>query len=886
MKRFVLLGIMSILGLGLCSAQESVVVHGKVVSDESKKPVSSGSVNLVNKDSLNLIAFESIDVGGVFELHIPGELPLNSLLLSIESLGYEQFLVGLDTLDLTKVNHFFLTPAIYLLDEVMIEDMPSVRQSVDTIAFDPRAYMDSSERTLEDILKKLPGVDVSEEGKISIGNKEIRQILLDGDDLSGSDYRVISQNLPIELVKRLEFVSNYVENTLLAGFDVPEALVLNVQLHEEKARKPSLNFDLGLGTAQNQVAALNSLAFWKRFKFINILQHQTLGDKTLPPLAKPWEGLQDVASTHPLVHGEVDPPAYSQPSIGIPSGFIPIRFNSTQWGLSRIHFKPSGKVKTLVEVAAHRDRASRFMEVERTFFVGQRSFGIEESYELESLRKDFHFQVKNQIYTGKKSNLTTFSIFSWKGDRSGSELALESNDLDINFNNRNFRQDHKLAWVRRFDSQNIMIVDGGFSSLGFGQSLLMESAKERPFLLRDPVSRVEQDLNLQMIHMNGNVRWIRKLNENLSFHNAFRYSFQRESFSPTAYSKQVVNADIKVKYRLARSLMAFVNLQSGLMNLKMEETMSPRTSQKSAYPYFNARALVGSRKLKYNWSLSYSFRQILPNLDQVNRGLFWTTYRTLSLGDSVIRIGHSHNIQGRIVYNLDLTNYNRFSSFAHVRLMMGNIPYQNFFVLDSTLLIEQWGEGDSRVRQAHINTGMEQYFSQIKTAFKIRPSFRYSVYNNQLDDEARVLHSYNVNLNFSLRTVTSTPFDIMLGGQTSWNHIQVSGQLTRSGVSSFSNSNYSDLMIHLPWNMEFVFRNEWLRIANHGQSPQNFTFQEFELEIPAWEKRNFKADFQLLGKNLANVTFYGLNSVTDYYAVSNRIRLRPRTFMLRLNVAF
>ena len=111
----------------------------------------------------------------------------------------------------------------------------------DTISYDAAQYNDVNTSTLQDLLKKMPGFRVDENGQIFFNGKEISKILIDGDDLSGNRYTALSRNLRASLVNQLQVVQRFQENRLMKGHVASDAIALNIKIHDEYTGRPTGN---------------------------------------------------------------------------------------------------------------------------------------------------------------------------------------------------------------------------------------------------------------------------------------------------------------------------------------------------------------------------------------------------------------------------------------------------------------------------------------------------------------------------------------------------------------------------------------------------------------------------------------------------------------------
>ena len=102
---------------------------------------------------------------------------------------------------------FKLEPRTTFLKEVVVqENRKPIRIKNDTIVYDPEKFKDGSEKVVEDLLKKLPGIKIEENGEIKFNGKSIKKMLLDGDDLFDSQYTVGSKNINVEMLDKVEAI--------------------------------------------------------------------------------------------------------------------------------------------------------------------------------------------------------------------------------------------------------------------------------------------------------------------------------------------------------------------------------------------------------------------------------------------------------------------------------------------------------------------------------------------------------------------------------------------------------------------------------------------------------------------------------------------------------
>src|SRR5690606_6537666 len=136
--------------------------------------------------------------------------------LKFSYLGYETKWVALHIPNEAAVivPDVFLNEKPLYLDEVIVRDQ-SVTVLEDTVRFKVEYFKTGNEKTVEDLLKKIPGVNVDSEGTIKIGNREIEKLMVDGDDLLEKGYRVLSKNMPAYPIAEVEVLKHFANNHLL-----------------------------------------------------------------------------------------------------------------------------------------------------------------------------------------------------------------------------------------------------------------------------------------------------------------------------------------------------------------------------------------------------------------------------------------------------------------------------------------------------------------------------------------------------------------------------------------------------------------------------------------------------------------------------------------------
>ena len=223
------------------SASAQVRVTGRVI-DLQNKPVSDVIVKLVSGSKT--LAFTSSNAQGVYSLEVKNA-PTGEVALQFTHISYEKESERVTLKEkVTKVD-ILLTPKAVSLKEVTVKPDP-LRQKGDTLSHNLASFLGKGDVTLEDGLKRLPGVAVSQNGGISYMGKPISQFNIEGLDMLGGKYNLATRNIPADYVTQVEIVRNH--HSRRVEKDVPSNEVsMNIRLSKKAKLKPFGQEEAGAG---------------------------------------------------------------------------------------------------------------------------------------------------------------------------------------------------------------------------------------------------------------------------------------------------------------------------------------------------------------------------------------------------------------------------------------------------------------------------------------------------------------------------------------------------------------------------------------------------------------------------------------------------------------
>ncbi|MCF6306366.1 MAG: carboxypeptidase-like regulatory domain-containing protein [Flavobacteriaceae bacterium] len=231
----------------LLSAQ-SIKVRG-TIKDSIGDPLELANVIATVKESGAIESYGITNYEGRFQLDLPVN---NTYILRASFLGYEtseiEIMVPENASDLQQ--NFTLNSKAAELDGVeIVYEMP-VTVRGDTIIYNADSFTNGTERKLGDVMKKLPGVEINEDGEIEVEGKTVTKVMVEGKDFFDGDSKLATKNIPADAVDKIEVLRNYNEVDQMRGLgNDQDNIAINIKLKDGKK-----NFWFGEVTAGGGVA--------------------------------------------------------------------------------------------------------------------------------------------------------------------------------------------------------------------------------------------------------------------------------------------------------------------------------------------------------------------------------------------------------------------------------------------------------------------------------------------------------------------------------------------------------------------------------------------------------------------------------------------------------
>ncbi|MDL2141399.1 carboxypeptidase-like regulatory domain-containing protein [Flavobacterium tructae] len=233
----------------LCVAQ--TVRFDGFIQDGKKNPLEMANVMAVNTATKAMDSYGITNDKGKFQLTLKSN---TSYSIKISYLGMKSKEIAISTQTANIAQNIVMDDAGIELEGVeIVREMP-VSIKGDTIVYNADSFKSGTEKKLEDVLKKLPGVEVNADGEIEVEGKKVSKLMVEGKDFFDGDTKLGVKNIPADAIDKIQVLRNYNEVKALKGLENDQDNVaMNIKLKEGKK-----NFWFGDVTAGIGVAELDS----------------------------------------------------------------------------------------------------------------------------------------------------------------------------------------------------------------------------------------------------------------------------------------------------------------------------------------------------------------------------------------------------------------------------------------------------------------------------------------------------------------------------------------------------------------------------------------------------------------------------------------------------
>ncbi|UOE49233.1 carboxypeptidase-like regulatory domain-containing protein [Mucilaginibacter sp. SMC90] len=248
-----------------------------IVKDSTGKPVPYATINLRNIAAGSIVTYTITDTRGSYILLLPANVPVSGLAVEVRCIGYKNQQKNIT--DFQAPVDFTLTASVNQLQAVVIKSSrPVLRTNGDTLSYKVSDFSSAQDRVIGDVIKKLPGITVAADGRISYNNKPISNLYIGGDNLLDDKYNIATGTIPNGVVDQVQVIQNHQPVKVLQNKVMSDDVALNLSIKKGAKLQMVGQESIGAGLPGNYDADMNAMMFKDKYKAINYLKGNNTGN--------------------------------------------------------------------------------------------------------------------------------------------------------------------------------------------------------------------------------------------------------------------------------------------------------------------------------------------------------------------------------------------------------------------------------------------------------------------------------------------------------------------------------------------------------------------------------------------------------------------------------
>ncbi|MDN3706782.1 DUF2012 domain-containing protein [Myroides ceti] len=877
----IVLLIMLLLGYNTLHSQ---TLQGVVVNEQN---TFLNNVSVILKSNENkTIAYRFTGADGSFSFT---DLEAKEYLLQCNSLGYEKQLITIDlSKEKTKKINIILIEKPEELQEVIIEVPVALKQKKDTVTYNVKSFLDGTEYTVEDLLKKLPGIQVDENGTIKVGNQEIEKIMVEGDDFFEKGYKILSKNMPVKPLKEVELLQNYSNNKHLKGIENSDKVALNLKLEDDAKRQWFGNFDAGYGVAsENRYTAYSNLMnFGKKDKYYFLTNLNNIGDDSTGDIS------HLIRSSNDFVVGDDQ---MAQQFLSLAPSTASLRDNRTNFNNAEMLslnsiFTLSAKSKLKAIAFLNTNEQNFYRNSYDWFSDGQTSFENKEDYFMRQKRLSAFGKLDLTHDFSKKSTLEVTTRYNYADNKDRSTINFNDNNLEERLKTTTNFVDSKILYTTKPSDKKVWILAGRFINEATPQNYTVNQFVYQDLFKRD-ADAVKQNSANTMHFYGFEAKYLDRRPKGHLLEFATGAEFRNDDLNTTFYlidNQAEIRPDdfqnnlkfqnysyytsLNYSYRLWNNFRIASSVKLNYLSQKIEGQQEVKKND----PFLLTPSLNFTWEInnKNKLQAGYNYNMKTNNLLNMYPNYLHTGFRNFTTGytDFVKFANHSSSL---------MYSFGNFSDRFFMSAMAG-YGFSDEYFSSQTILAQNYTVSTPIVLKdqsmIYYNLNTDYYFKPIKTNMKIVFGGTSSQYQNYVNEsDIRDITSTSINYGMELRSGFSGIFNYHFGTKWDYNKFETTNVFDYTNNRTFVNLNF-----RFSKKLYAVLQSERYYFGNLSQNKKDFYFSDLNIDY----RPNEKISLRFAVNNIFNTDTFVSYSLTDISISETNYKLIPRYALLRAEFRF
>ena len=610
---------------------QSIHISGKVIN-QNNEAIENVFVMLRYSDGGLIIAYTQTSATGLFELKKDlHEINPDSLELYFSHLGFAPQTRQISNIDELLIIE--LAETSIELKEVIVTNRNIILRS-DTVIYTVSAFSSIEDRTIGDVLRRMPGIEVLPSGQIRYQGQDLSKFYIEGSDLLGGRYGLATNNISHRNVLRVEILENHQPIRALQGLVFLEAPAMNLVLDEDAKSRWAGNIKAGVGIPDLWIAEAVAMKFNQATQTLNTYKGNNTGNES-------FESGQFILPDDllPVINSQLSTYIRVSPSVASDIGSSRSIFNKTNSLTSNSLVKIRDHLDLTFELIGKSDHRNSEYVSQTTYFLGNEHVTIEDNTENASnLTKSFIGAVRLKSNQERYYYNNHFEFSYDRGDPFINTVGSFANSQSAGIESRKFSN--------KFD----ILKRAGNNFFTFRSN--NEYAAKPQFLevVKDGQSPARENIGLSSFNSNniaGYAITIRKIRIQTQTGLLYQYRQIENERNEIAYS---LNTN-KLKLDFIPSLaLDFYDFRINLSGVLFFQNLSIENRMRQFYGFDPRLSFSWMPSSRFNASTSFSHSKIFPDENMFFHGNIMNNYRSLTTGYFDFSTGKNANFSTRMEY--------------------------------------------------------------------------------------------------------------------------------------------------------------------------------------------------------------------------------------------
>tara|TARA_R110001592_G_scaffold81093_13_gene240982 strand:- start:3648 stop:6386 length:2739 start_codon:yes stop_codon:yes gene_type:complete len=805
------------------SQTKKFTINGIVKSEDDQELLQSATVHLERIKDSSIVSYTITSEKGAFDL--TGETSDSKIKLIVSFIGFKPYMKIIEFKN-QNIGTLFLKNS-NLLDGVVIKSSAPITIKKDTLEFNVKSFKTKADANVEDLLKKLPGVEVDLEGNITVNGKSVNKILVNGKPFFGNDPTITTRNLTKDIIEKIQITDTRTNAEAFSGEDSDgENKTINLTIKKENNQGYFGKVAAGAGTNdRNEYAGM--ITRFKQSERIGILA----GGNNInsPGFSFGNQRLQFGGNSR---------------SFGGGQGIV----TSNNYGANYINsfgkiFEVSGDYFYKNSSSDNKSTSNRetFLSDGTSFFRSSENTSLNDS-DSHDASIDFEIEIDStfriDIETDFNKNLNTNRFNSQSETLNNSKTLTNDSKIGSIADSDRERFDNEINLTKKFGSKGAFVRVELTANLrktltdDFVKSETNIYGSNPDQIIRDQYSDgisdikelasqvtyrlpiIAKKLFLDVDYTLGNTKTTKKRST---------FDFDQTTNDYTSFSN-LLSTDFKYSDKISRPGVE-LEFKNEKWSVSTELAFNNRTLENRDYLRPETNLVREFNNLEYGFStryrkdrtsryrLRYNFRNATPGLSQLQPFRDESNPLNIITGNPALSPSTTHSIR------LGASNFNWQSRTGF--WSYGNISFTNDGVVANTII-----NPNTLIR--------ETSYANVDGFVSIRGGGSYSSTKKwedfgSLKTEFRIFGDYNKNINFNNGVQYSskiTSISPNIGFDFSWDEVvtirpsyTVSFSKNTYDIESFSNRNFTNHDLTVATSTNFFKKVEWLNDVNYNYNP-------------------------------------------------------------------